>query len=283
MFSLDTGRPIAKIIGGNLDNQIIYLKNNTNYDDDSKEPQTCCSKCSLKCKKKKCCNNCEMCYCQDENDNLLNEIKLKKGILLPLPNIETRDIPYICGPEGSGKSYYAGKYCDAFLNMFPDKQFFVFSRKDNDPAIDNLNPIRIKIDESLINDPIDLTKELTNGALILFDDVNTIQNDKLKKEVDKLIGDILEVGRAFEVYIVITNHLIIPNEKKIARTILNSCHSITVFPKSGTSQQIEYALQKYCGLKKNQVQKILDLPSRWVTVYKKYPQFVIYNKGCYIL
>lgn len=272
MFSLKKGRPIAKIIGGNLNNKIIYIK--------KEEDKQCCDYCSPKCAKKRCCRDCKLCFCEDEG---LDVIEIKNGKLLPLPNIEVRDITYICGPEGSGKSYYAGKFCSAFLNIFPDKEFYVFSRKDEDPAIDFLKPVRIKIDESLINEPIDLTKELTSGALVLFDDVNTIQNDKLKKEVDKLIADILEVGRSFGVYIVITNHLIIPNEKKMARTILNSCHSITVFPKSGTSQQITYALKTYCGMSKEQVEDVLNLPSRWVTIYKKYPLYVMYETGCYLL
>jgi hypothetical protein len=219
----------------------------------------------------------------NENEGI-NEISLSRGEKLePLPNIDTRECVYIAGPSGSGKSTYAATYIKNFLKIFDNMDFYIFSRKDHDDALDKLNPIRINIDESLVTDPIDITKDLEGGAIVLFDDVNTIQDDKIRKAVNNLMADIMEVGRSFNVYIVITNHLVIPNEKKIARTILNECHSLTVFPKSGTSQQINYALKTYFGLSKKQIEEILHLPSRWVTICKGYPQYVFYETGAYIL
>jgi len=120
-------------------------------------------------------------------------------------------------------------------------------------------------------------------SLILFDDTNTVQADKVRKSIGKLINDILEVGRKLNITIVLTNHLVIPNERKESRVIMNEIQSLTVFPKSGSSQQIMYALKTYFGLNKDQIQEILELPSRSVTIYKSYPQYVVYEKGCYIL
>lgn len=273
MFSFNKGRALAKIKGGEYDGEIIYIKS----DNDK-----CCEKCSEKCcyTKKRCCKLCNQCCGKDDEE--FDEIELENSKLITLPNTETREIPYVAGPSGSGKSTHSSKYVEVYKKLFPEKMFLLFSRKDNDPILDKLNPTRILINEELVNDPIDITKELSGGAIVLFDDVTTIQDDKVRKAVEKLMMDIMEVGRSYDVYIIITNHLVIPNEKKFARTLLNEIQSITIFPKSGSAQQIRYALKTYFGFNNKQIDKVIGLPSRWVTIYKTYPQCVVYETGCYI-
>lgn len=275
MLRFDKGRPLAKVVGGKLDGELICL-------DDGTEKK-CCKKCSDGCRKKKCCGGCEMCCSND--DEIGDSIKIKEGRLVPIPKINERSVDYIAGPSGSGKSTYASNLARLFKKIYPEKDFYVFSRTDvrNDPAFKGLNPIQITIDESLIENPIDVSKELSDQCLILFDDCNTILDDKQKKAVDKLMADIMEVGRKLGIWIIITNHLVIPNEKKIARTIMNEMQSLTVFPKSGSVQQIRYCLKQYYGLNNKQIEEIINLPSRWVTIYKNYPMCVLYETGAYIL
>jgi hypothetical protein len=64
---------------------------------------------------------------------------------------------------------------------------------------------------------------------------------------------------------------------------MNEMQSMTVFPKSGSAQQIKYALKTYFGLDKNQIENIINLPSRWVTIFKGFPQTVMYENGAFIL
>ena len=59
--------------------------------------------------------------------------------------------------------------------------------------------------------------------------------------------------------------------------------SLTVFPKSGSSQQIRYCLKQYYGLNNKQINAILSLPSRWITIYKNYPMCVLYEKGAFVI
>lgn len=279
MLNLSAGRPLALISGGEYDREIIYLK----LEDDDK----CCGcvKCSKKCIRKPCCNDCKIYYDDDDvEDNLGTDFKIDDGKLLALPKVDERSVDYIAGPSGSGKSTYAVSLARAFKKIYPKKDFFVFSRTDvkNDPAFAGLRPIQVTIDESIVDDPIDIT-QLSAGCFILFDDCNTLPNEKQKKAIDKLMADIMEVGRKLGIWICITNHLVIPNEKKIARTIMNEMQSLTVFPKSGASQQIRYCLKQYYGLNNKQITKIIELPSRWVTVHKNYPMCVVYDKGVFIL
>lgn len=278
MLSFNKGRPLAKIYGGKLNGEIIYLNNNEEMD-----TGPCCKKCSKRCVKRPCCGGCNMCYEQDED--IGDSMEIDDGKLVPIPNIDQRSVDYIAGPSGSGKSTYASTLAKAFTRLFPEKNFYVFSRTDarNDPVFAGMRPIQITIDESIVEHPIDITRELTGGCIVLFDDCNTIQDDKQKKAIDKLMADIMEVGRKLGIWIIITNHLVIPNEKKVARTIMNEMQSLTVFPKSGSVQQIRYCLKQYFGLNNKQIDEIINLPSRWVTVYKNYPMCVLYDKGAYIL
>lgn len=246
MLNFDDGRLLAKISGGKHKNKLIYLDEN--------------------------------------NKRGMMNIEIKDGKIVPVPDIDKREVVYIAGPSGSGKSTYAADYIKSYLTLFPSKDFFVFSRTDasNDPAFRGLKFNQVLIDETLLENPIDITQELTEGCIILFDDVNTIQNDKLKKAVDNIMADIMECGRKLEIYCVITNHLVIPNEKKMARTVLNECTSLTVFPKSGATQQIKYALKTYFGYSNKQIDKFLNTKSRWITFYKTYPQIIMSQYACYI-
>lgn len=220
----------------------------------------------------------------DSGDDLGIELRLK-GTLEPLLDVKQRTVAYVAGPSGSGKTTYAMQLVKSYRKVFPQKEFFLFSRTDykSDPAYSGMTVQQVKINDDLIKNPIDIEKELRGGSILLFDDCNTIQNDKQKKQIDKLMSDIMEVGRKLDITIIVTNHLVIPNERKIARTVLNEMHTLTVFPKSGASQQIKYALSKYYGLNDKQIKGILGLPSRWVTIHKNYPMVVLYEHGAYIL
>jgi hypothetical protein len=256
MLNLANGIALAKIIGKKYDGEILYL----DKDDKTKKDK-------------------------DPYNTYFGKEFIIYGQLDPILNVKERSVSYIAGPSGSGKTTYAVNLIKNYKKIFPDKDFFLFSRTnhESDPAFKNMKINQVLIDQNLLDNPIDIEKELTGGCILLFDDCNTIQNDKLKKQIDNLIGDIMEVGRRMDITIIVTNHLVIPNERRIARTIMNEMQSLTVFPKSGSCHQISHALKTYYGLNKKQIENILSLPSRWVTINKNYPMYIIYEHGCFIL
>jgi hypothetical protein len=220
-----------------------------------------------------------------KNNDLGTEYNCKSCCkLIPLPNLEARSVDYVAGPSGSGKSTITADMATEFKKKFPRRPIYIFSRTDarDDPAYRHLKPKQIDLD-TLLEYPIDVTREIEGGCLMIFDDCQTIQNPELKKEVDKLMEDAMEVGRKIGCWMIISNHLVVPNEKKLARTIMNEMHSLTVFPKSGSSQQIRYALKTYFGLNNKQINKILESKSRWVRINKSYPMYVVHSGGAYIL
>lgn len=272
MLNFNDGNAICMISGGVYNNEIIYIKD--------KNDKCCkCSKCGDRCggNNKKCCKKCE-------RSDSGNAFEIDDGVIIPLPKIEERGVYYVAGPSGSGKSTYASNLTKIFKKINKNSDLFIFSRTDakNDPAFNGIKYYQIEINESIIDNPIDIT-ELTPNCFILFDDCNTITNDSYKKAVDKLMMDILEIGRKLNISICITNHLVIPNERKIARTIMNEMQSLTVFPKSGSSQQIRYCLKTYFGFDNKQIDYILKIDSRWITINKNYPMNVLYEHGVFII
>jgi Cdc6-like AAA superfamily ATPase len=219
---------------------------------------------------------------KEKSSGLGNDLYFRDNIL-PVPDLEKRQIMYIAGPSGAGKTTMISHYIDSFSKAFKKVPIIVFSRKKSDPALDKKNVYWFPIDDRLIDEPIDITQEIKDGALIIFDDCNTIQDDKLRKSVSKLMADILEVGRQYNIYCIVTSHLINPNERKDGRIIFNELDNLVIFPKSGNKYQMNYALTKYFGLDKKNIHRILNLPSRWVLISKGYPNYCLYENGAFIL
>lgn len=224
---------------------------------------------------------------QGQQGNLGKEFQLKNGeltLILPSTGCAERAVEYIGGPSGSGKSTVLAKMIKLHLKVFPKAKVFLFSRsrQEDDPAFKGIKFRQVKIDDTLVTDPIDVTIQ-EEGSILVFDDIGTIHSDAQRRAVEKIIMDALEVGRKFRISVIVTSHLIIPNDKKFARVVMNEIQYLTVFPQSGTSQSITYALKEYFGMGKNEVDKILKLPSRWVTIHTRFPRFVMYDRGAYFL
>jgi hypothetical protein len=124
---------------------------------------------------------------------------------------------------------------------------------------------------------------MSKGAVLIFDDVGTIIDDTLKRSVQKIIMDCAEVGRKYGIYMLVTSHLIIPNERNFARVMMNEMQFLTVFPGSGGTHQITYVLKKYMGFDAKQVKRILESKSRWVRVHSHAPRWVLEEKAAYVV
>ncbi len=125
------------------------------------------------------------------------------------------------------------------------------------------------------------TMEKMRDSMVIFDDVDQIHETKTRKKIYNCINEILCNGRHFDIDLIVTNHHL--SDYRNTRTILNESNSITIFPRSGCSHQIEHVLKNYVGLSKDQIEKIKNLPSRWVTIFKRFPLCVLYSSGVYIL
>jgi hypothetical protein len=194
-----------------------------------------------------------------------------------LPDIN-RQIIYIAGPSGVGKSYFTSKYCEKYHKIFSENDIYLFSRKNEDPAFDKHKYIkRILIDESFIDDPIH-PEELKN-ALVIFDDSHTFRG-KLKKEIMNTQTDLMDLGRAGNTNMIITSHLMTNYAE--TRSVLNECSAIVVYPESGSYHQMKYTLCTYFNIDKNDIKKILKLKSRWCYI-NKFPKYAVHEGGIFVL
>jgi adenosyl cobinamide kinase/adenosyl cobinamide phosphate guanylyltransferase len=268
-FSFESGKALALIRGGVDDGEIVFIDTS---------PDCQCEDCNLKrCKKAPCCSGC--CYHNEGGGRLESKDLETDGTFEMVPN-ETDRIIYIAGPSGSGKSTFAGKYIEKYRRLHPEAPFFVFSRLPDDPAIDHLEPHRVALDDELVETPIEITEEVVPGTVILFDDTDTLQNKKIQTAVNKIKADIMEIGRHLDIKCVITSHLVNANDRATTRTTLNELNTLTVFPHAGSAYQIGYCLKQYFGFSAKQIKALLDLPSRWVTIFKNYPNIVLSEKRC---
>jgi len=207
-------------------------------------------------------------------------IQLREGETFQ-PVVDTtkeRSILYVTGASGSGKSYYTQAYAKEYKKKFPDNDIFLFSSISEDSSIDkikDLNRINIKNADFLKDE---LTAKDFANSLVIFDDTDVIPDKKVRNKVNAVRDSILETGRHFKVFCVFTSHIAC-NAVETKR-ILNESHTITFFPSSMNGRALQYLLGSYLGFDKEQIKTIKDADTRWVTVYKTYPQVLLTQHFC---
>ena len=282
---------LAIVKGGEFKNKYLHIRNNNNFsisdipnnlkenlDDNEKDILNNSIKEKLQPKEEKLENK------YYELMNYLKEKKKKDFILrkggkfevMPIKKNNLTEKLYICGVSGAGKSTYAGSFIKKYLKENPENEFFLISNVNQDEILDKLYPIRIDIN---IEEPLEM-EDLKN-SVVLFDDIDTIQNKNIRNYFYNLLDDLIQTGRHYNITIIFTSHIIM-NYKK-TRNILLENTSMTMFINSGNNlQNIKY-LKNYCNFNNSQINKILNLNSRWVSIYKSNPEYVIYEKGIYLI
>ena len=247
-FNFYEGNPIAIIRGGELDKEIIYLDTG-----------------------------------EDENEDNVREIDLDpksegKIELLPSQKKGERHFIVISGKSGSGKSFWTRNYIKNWLKLFPKNPVFIFSPVMEDKAYDDLKIQRVILDESLLEDPIDV-EDLEN-SLCIFDDHDQIKEPQIKAEIKRLIDNIAEIGRHKNISCCVLIHKIA--NFKDTRNLLNEATHTVLFLRGFKGGINKYYLTKYQELDKKEIEKVYKLPSRWVCFQCNYPAYIMYEKGVYV-
>jgi chromosomal replication initiation ATPase DnaA len=191
-----------------------------------------------------------------------------------------RTILYITGSSGSGKSFYAKNFGNEYRKMYPKNKIYLFSSINEDSSIDKINGLkRIHLNQNFLN--TDLSIEDFKNTLSIFDDTDCIQDKIIRNKIDSILNILLETGRHQNASVIYTSHL--PTNGFQTRRILNECNTITFFCKSLGGKSLKYLLENHLGLDKDQIKNVKNLPSRWVTYIKTYPNVIIYEKGAFIL
>lgn len=246
------GRPIAIIKGGKYDGKIIYVDSDTKQEEEKEEM---------------------------EKIPTFKELKLPSdAVFQPIPDkTKERDCHFISGASGSGKSTWTKKFVKEYQKQHKKNPVYLFSRKKEDENLDDAKPLRIKIEDNLIEDPLKM--EDFKNSLVIFDDTDIISNKIHKAIVDHLRDEILQGGRSINVSSIITNHNFTGRELK---TVLNECHTITVFP-ANYNRGMKYLLEEYLGIDKKIINKIRKANTRWITIFKNFPMVILEEREIYLV
>lgn len=197
-----------------------------------------------------------------------------------------REVLYVSGPSGSGKSTYTADYVRNYHRDFPNDAIVMFSAVSDDDAFKKIPLIRVVLDETFIDrqlseDEDTIRIEDLSDSLVIFDDIDVIHNDEVKKLVQKLRSECLEIGRHQNISMILTSHQIF--NYKETRIILNEANYVVTFPRSGSAGQIRDYFRRYAGFNKKEIDDIMSIKTRWICFSKTAPQYILHQTGARLL
>jgi len=201
------------------------------------------------------------------------DINLESGHfeLLPSCDPKKRDVFYIAGASGSGKSYIAKGIAEYYQKLFPDRHVYLISKLDADPGtLDKMKkPCKRISVQSLVDSPPTLDE--FKDCMIIFDDWDTF-GGKEEKAVLSFIEDAAIMGRHSNTSILILSHYL-TNFKKSRLMLLEATHFV-LYPMSTSAHALNYLLKNYIGLDKDDVRDLRKL-GRWICIKKTFPQYLV--------
>ena len=244
-FSLTHGKPIARLVGGSSEGKILRLN-----------PRS------------------------EKGGSTQFRITDPETRLMPLYTRQIGDYPdrvIFAGSSLCGKSYLAGKIADDYLKQGKNQRIAIFSAVDRDDAYDNLDGdvIRIKCDESILDEPIDMS-ELAD-TLCVFDDIDSFANPQISKELNLLRDKCLAAGRHNNIGVMSIAQVLMDG-KKTRQNLLNG-FKIVLFPQSGGKFQSNNFLKRYMSFTDDMVEEMNSCPSRWIVLQRVKPLHYIHEKG----
>lgn len=189
-----------------------------------------------------------------------------------------RDIVYIYGSSGSGKSSVCRAYVDEYRKEFPNNKVYLFSLKPSDVTLEDKGLIRIPNTLSVLQG-IDV--DTLENSLTIFDDCDGFDTKATPetREIYRIQDNIAQIARDRRVSCIITTHLACKGDR--TKIILTEATKFIVFPKFVPRRNFRYLMKEYANLDPVMINKALKLESRWVCVNKNYPSYMLYETGCY--
>jgi len=195
--------------------------------------------------------------------------------IIPNPDKDKRDVFYIAGASGSGKSWIARQIANNYKRMYPDRPVFVVSKLTEDETLDGMEEPPIRLDYTKWVESPPNINQLSN-SLIIFDDYDTIEG-KPGKAVQSVINDLAIMGRKHtddqgNVSMLLLTHYLTNYSK--TRLLLNEATHYVVYPQNSSAHALAYLLKTYMGLDKSEIKKLRKL-GRWVCFRKNFPQVLL--------
>jgi hypothetical protein len=200
-----------------------------------------------------------------------------------IPNVmKERDVVYCSGMSGSGKSYYIKNFAQYYQKLYKDREIYVFSGIEEDSGsldqIKNLKRVKI-FEEGFLDSEFSL--EDFKDSLVIFDDLEMINNKPLKTKIMKLQHSMLCGGRHKQISVCVANHSVANGAE--TKLILNEANTIVLYCKGLGKRVLKYVLDDYLGQDKATITKITHAKSRWVAILKTFPMVCLHERGAFVL
>lgn len=209
------------------------------------------------------------------------DVELDSGAfeILPSPDPKKREVFYIAGASGSGKSYIAKGLGEYYQKLFPERSVYLISKLTEDSGtLDKMKPPPKRLNiQSLIDDFPDLDE--FKNCMVIFDDYDTFTGPA-EKVVHKLIDDLATMGRHTNTTMLCLSHYL-TNYKK-TRLLLNEATHIVIYPMATSYHALSYLLKTHIGMTKDDIRDVKKM-GRWVCIYKHFPQYLISSQQARML
>jgi len=210
-------------------------------------------------------------------------------IISILPS-DTPDRIYIAGASGVGKSSFSAQFVLEYHIKYPENKIYMYSTHQAEHAYSRL-PIEYQELKTLLPDSIPPpgsnspsneppTVQDFKNSLVLFDDVDNLQDKNLQNAVNGLQSDLLANGRKYHVSVMIIAHQLM--NYKQTRNILSECYRVVFFPQSSKYHVNRY-LKTYAGIQKSDIDRIMNTRSRWICLQTTVPNIVMAEHDVFIL
>jgi len=201
--------------------------------------------------------------------------------LLPSSKKDVREVWYIAGPSGSGKSYIAKGLAERYRKQFPNREVYLVSKLKEDETLDSMKggpPVRLDI-QKLVDKPVKDLDSLED-CLIIFDDYDTFVKP-FASTVQKLIDDIATMGRHSNTSMLCLSHYL-SNYAKTRLLLCEATHFV-LYPAATGNHALTYLLKTYLGFDAEETAAIRKIKTRWICIHKCFPQWVVSEHSAHIL
>lgn len=205
--------------------------------------------------------------------------KDSKFQVVPNPDPDKREVYYICGASGCGKSYFVKGLIQMYRKLFPDRDVYLATQLEADETLDSLRPPikRIRISSFLEKPPkID---EFEN-CFFICDDFDTLPKAELNA-LWNVIDMIAIQGRHTKTSLAVISHYI--TNFKMTRLILNEATRVVVYPQATSIGNLRYMLERKFGIDVDMIKSFKRMKTRWVCLQAMYPQYYITETSASLL